>query len=115
EGQQQADINVAQGEKQAKILRAEAGKQSAILEAEGLRQSQILEAEGRSQAIGTVYNAISSARPTPELLAILQLDALGKVAASPNAKLVVPFESAGLMGAAQALRSVINAVPSSEG
>jgi hypothetical protein len=44
-------------------------------------------------------------------VATLQLDALAKFAASDNAKIVVPFESAGLLGAAQTLRNVLAAVP----
>lgn len=111
EGQQQSQINVAEGQKQAAIKQAEGQKQSAILRAEGLKQSQILEAEGRGQAIATVYGAIHAGAPDPELLAILQLDTLGRFADSPNAKLVVPVETAGLLGAAQALRSVLAGVP----
>jgi len=45
------------------------------------------------------------------LVAILQLDALAKFADSDNAKIVVPFESAGLLGAAQTLRTVLAAAP----
>ena len=100
EGQQLSQINVAEGQKQAQIKQAE-----------GQRQSQILEAEGRAQAIATVYGAIKAGAPTPELLAVLQLDTLSKFAASPNSKVLVPFESAGLLGAAQALRSVMDGVP----
>ncbi|HEX4215608.1 MAG TPA: SPFH domain-containing protein [Candidatus Dormibacteraeota bacterium] len=111
EGTKQASIRQAEGEKQAAILRAEASRQALILTAEGSKQAQVLEAEGRAQAVSTVYQAITSSRPTPELLAVLQLDTLGKVATSPNSKIVVPFESAGLMGAAQALRSMISSVP----
>jgi hypothetical protein len=70
----------------------------------------MLEAQGRAQAIETVYNAIRSAAPDPTLVAILQLDALAKFADSPNAKIVVPFESAGLLGAAQALKGVLDGV-----
>ncbi|TMC07800.1 MAG: SPFH/Band 7/PHB domain protein [Chloroflexi bacterium] len=115
EGQQLSQINVAEGQKQAQIKQAEGQKQSAILYAEGQKQAQMLEAEGRSQAIATVYGAIKAGAPTPELLAVLQLDTLGKFAASPNAKIMVPYESAGLMGAAQALRSVLNEVPEANG
>jgi regulator of protease activity HflC (stomatin/prohibitin superfamily) len=111
EGQQASAINVAEGQKQAQIKQAEGQRQSQILYAEGQRQSQILEAEGRSQAIATVYGAIKAGAPTPELLAVLQLDTLSKFAASPNSKVLVPFESAGLLGAAQALRSVLDGVP----
>jgi regulator of protease activity HflC (stomatin/prohibitin superfamily) len=115
EGSQMSQINVAEGQKQAQIKSAEGQKQSAILYAEGQRQSQILEAEGRAQAIATVYGAIKAGSPTPELLAVLQLDTLSKFAASPNAKVLVPFESAGLLGAAQALRSVLDGVPEANG
>ena len=48
-------------------------------------------------------------------MAILQLDTLGKFADSDNTKIVVPFESAGLMGAAQALKGVLAEVPSTNG
>jgi regulator of protease activity HflC (stomatin/prohibitin superfamily) len=111
EGQQQSAINVAEGEAQAAVRRAQGERQAAILRAEGNRQAAILEAEGRSEAITTVYGSIKKAEPDPTLVAILQLDALGKFADSDNAKIVVPFESAGLLGAAQALRSVLAAAP----
>ena len=115
EGQQQSAINVAEGQKQAAIKQAEGQKQSAILYAEGQKQSQIVQAEGRGQAIATVYKAIHEGDPVPELLAVLQLDTLSKFAESPNAKIVVPVESAGLLGAAQALRSVLDQVPGADG
>jgi regulator of protease activity HflC (stomatin/prohibitin superfamily) len=110
EGQQQSAINVAQGAKQSAILQAEGERQAAILRAEGARQAAILEAEGRGRAIGTVYKAISDNKPSPELLAVLQLDTLSKFADTENATIVVPVESAGLLGAAQALRSVLAGV-----
>lgn len=111
EGQQQSAVNVAEGAKQAAIKNAEGERQAQILRAEGQKQAAILEAEGRSKAIDAVYAAIHEGHPNPELLAVLQLDTLSRFAVSPNAKIVVPFESAGLMGAAQALRSVLDAVP----
>jgi regulator of protease activity HflC (stomatin/prohibitin superfamily) len=111
EGQKQSAINVAEGDAQATVRKADGNRQAAILQAEGARQSAILEAEGRSQAISTVYAAIKKGDPDPTLVAILQLDALAKFAESDNAKIVVPFESAGLLGAAQTLRSVLAATP----
>jgi regulator of protease activity HflC (stomatin/prohibitin superfamily) len=111
EGQKQSAINVAEGDAQATVRKADGNRQAAILRAEGNRQAAILEAEGRSQAISTVYAAIKKGEPDPTLVAILQLDALAKFAESDNAKIVVPFESAGLLGAAQTLRSVLAAAP----
>jgi regulator of protease activity HflC (stomatin/prohibitin superfamily) len=110
QGQQQSAINVADGEAQAAVRRAEGERQAAVLRAEGARQAAILEAEGRSKAITAVYSAIKRGEPDPTLVAILQLDALSKFADSDNAKIVVPFESAALLGAAQTLRSVLGAV-----
>ena len=115
EGEQTYAINIAEGSAQAAVRAAEGERQAAILRAEGTRQSAILEAEGRAQAIETVYGAISKEKPDPTLVAILQLDTLSKFAESRNTKIVVPFESAGLMGAAQALKGVLAEVPSTNG
>jgi regulator of protease activity HflC (stomatin/prohibitin superfamily) len=111
EGNQQSAINVADGAAKAAIRGAEGERASAILRAEGNRQAYILEAQGRAEAIASVYNAIRAANPDPSLIAILQLETLAKFADSDNTKIVVPFESAALLGAAQALRSVLDSVP----
>ena len=114
EGLQQSAVNVADGARQAAIKSAEGERAAAILIAEGNRQAAILEAEGRARAIETVYGAIKAAAPDPTLVAILQLDTLGKFALSPNTKIVIPAESAALLGAAQAIQSVLAQVPSAE-
>jgi regulator of protease activity HflC (stomatin/prohibitin superfamily) len=111
EGQQLSAVNIADGNRQAAIKNAEGERQAAILRAEGNRQAAILEAEGRAQAIQTVYDAIKAADPNPTLVAILQLDTLSKFADSDNTKIVIPAESSALLGAAQALRSVLADVP----
>src|SRR3984893_16262003 len=108
EGKQQSAVNIADGQRQALIKQAEGDRQASILRAEGSRQAAILGAEGRAQAIQTVYGAIREAHPDQTLVAILQLDTLAKFAASEGSTIVVPYESAGLLGAAQALRSVFN-------
>jgi len=107
EGLQMSAINVADGEAKAAVRKAEGQRESAILRAQGLREATILEAQGRAEAVGTVYAAIKGADPDQTLVAILQLETLAKFATSDNAKIVVPFESVGLMGAAQALRTVL--------
>jgi regulator of protease activity HflC (stomatin/prohibitin superfamily) len=112
EGQQTSAVNIADGNRQAAIKNAEGERQAYILRAEGTRQALILEAEGRAQAISTVYAAIKAASPDPTLVSILQLDTLAKFADSDNTTIVVPAESAALLGAAQALRSVIGNAPS---
>lgn len=115
EGNRQAAIKQSDGEAQALARRAEGERQAIINRAEGARQAAILEAEGRAQAIQTVYQAIKGAAPDPTLVAILQLDTLSKFADSDNTTIVVPAESAALMGAAQALRGVLSAVPGGDG
>src|SRR5260221_8363129 len=115
EGESQFAINVAEGNAQATIRAAEGEKQAAILRAEGGRQAAILDAEGRARAVGTVYGPIQEQAPTPALIAILQLDALAKLSDSYNAKIVVPYESVGLLGAAQTLRSVLENAPTEDG
>ncbi len=112
EGIRQSAINVADGNSQAAVKAAEGERQAAILRAEGNRQAAILEAEGRAIGIASVYDAIKAAGPDPTTLAILQLDTLSKFATSDNTTVLVPFESAALMGAAQALKGLLNEVPS---
>jgi regulator of protease activity HflC (stomatin/prohibitin superfamily) len=111
EGSQQSAINIADGAAKAAIRAAEGEREAAILRAEGNRQAFILEAEGRAQAIASVYTAISTAKPDAALIAILQLETLAKFADSDNTKIVVPFESAAMLGAAQTLKSVLDTVP----
>jgi regulator of protease activity HflC (stomatin/prohibitin superfamily) len=115
EGLQQSAINVADGNAQAAVKAAEGERQAAILRAEGNRQAAILESEGRAQAIETVYSAIKEAGPDSTLVAILQLDTLAKFADSDNSKIVVPYESAALLGAAQTLRGVLDGVQTNNG
>jgi regulator of protease activity HflC (stomatin/prohibitin superfamily) len=107
EGQQQSAVNVAQGDADAAVRQAEGARQAAILYAEGNKQAAILEAEGKAQAIQTVYDAITEANPGWSTIAILQLETLSKFAESQNTKIVIPYESAGLLGAANALKSVL--------
>jgi regulator of protease activity HflC (stomatin/prohibitin superfamily) len=103
EGEAQANITRATAQKQATVLAAEAKKQAQILEAEGNRESQKLEALGEAAAIDSVFEAIHQGKASPDVLAFWQLKNLALLADSPNAKLIVPADFAGLMGAAQAL------------
>ena len=107
EGAQQAAINVATGAANAAVQEAEGAKKAAILYAEGNRQAAILEAEGKAKAIKTVYDAITEANPGQALVAILQLETLAKFADSDNTKLLVPYESVGLLGAVESLKSML--------
>ncbi len=110
EGEQQAAINSAEGRKQAAILEAEGQKSAVILGAEAQKQALELRADGEKRATelrgegeAAALTAIDQATIKTNTLAIMQLRALQSVATSPNSKVVVPYEAAGLVGAAQVL------------
>ena len=70
----------------------------------GDRKGAIRDAEGKAKAIETVYSAITAAKPDATLLAILQLETLGKFA-DTGTHTLLPYESAALPGAAKGLRA----------
>lgn len=118
EGDQQAAVNSAGGRKQAAVLEAEGAKQAAILAAEaqmkalelqaaGEKKARLLRGEGEADALA----AIDKVAINKNTLAVLQLRALQDIAASPNSKVVVPYESAGLVGSAEALVEVLKGSP----
>jgi regulator of protease activity HflC (stomatin/prohibitin superfamily) len=114
EGEQQAAINQAGGRKQAAVLEAEGAKQSAILRAEAEMKVLELQAEGQKKALelrgageASRLNSIDGVAINPHTLAVLQLRALQDIAASDNAKIVVPYEATSLMGAAEVLLSAL--------
>jgi regulator of protease activity HflC (stomatin/prohibitin superfamily) len=114
EGEQQAAIKSAGGRKQAAVLEAEGAKQSAILRAEAQMKVLELQAEGEKKALelrgvgeASRLTSIDTATINPRTLAVLQLKALQDIAASDNAKVVVPYEATSLMGAAEVLLSTL--------
>ena len=120
-----AVVTEADGVKQAEITRAEGEKQSAILEAEGVKQESILRAQGEAEAIQavadaeryrqdtvaqgeaeairSVYQAIHDGDPTPDLIAIKYLEALGTVADGQATKIFLPAEMSSTMGSLGAI------------
>jgi regulator of protease activity HflC (stomatin/prohibitin superfamily) len=118
EGEQQSAINQAGGRKQAAVLEAEGAKQSAILRAEAQMKVLELQAEGEKKALelrgageAARLTSIDTATINPRTLAVLQLRALQDIAASDNAKVVVPYEATSLMGAAEVLLSTLRTDP----
>jgi regulator of protease activity HflC (stomatin/prohibitin superfamily) len=118
EGEQQAAVNQAGGRKQAAVLEAEGAKQGAILRAEAEMRVLELQAEGQKKALelrgageAARLDAIDSSTINPRTLAVLQLRALQDIAASDNAKVVVPYEATSLMGAAEVLLSTLRSEP----
>ena len=114
EGEQQSAINSAGGRQQAAVLEAQGAKEAAILRAEAEMKVLELQAEGEKKALllrgegeAARLTSIDSATINPRTLAVLQLRALEGIAASDNAKVVVPYEAAGLMGSAEVLLSTL--------
>jgi len=114
EGEQQAAVNQAGGRKSAAVLEAEGAKQAAILRAEAQMKVLELQAEGEKKALelrgqgeASRLTSIDTATINPHTLAVLQLKALQDIAASENAKIVVPYEATSLMGAAEVLLSTL--------
>ncbi|HEY9544599.1 MAG TPA: SPFH domain-containing protein [Solimonas sp.] len=109
EGFRQAAILKAEGERQAQILAAEAQKQEQILESEGRKEAAFRDAEARerlAEAEAKATTMVSEAIAKGDIQAInyfvaqKYVDALGKIATSPNEKLVLmPLEAASVIGA----------------
>ena len=124
-----AQVTTASGDREAAIARAEGQKQAAILEAEGRKTANVLDAEGQAEAtkaraeaerfrqltvaegeaeaIRTVYGALHDGRPTSDILAVKYLEALTAMANGAATKIVVPVESAGLVGALSGVAEVL--------
>src|SRR5271169_1652425 len=114
EGEQQSAINSAGGRQQAAVLEAQGAKEAAILRAEAEMKVLELQAEGQKKALelrgqgeASRLTSIDTATIKPHTLAVLQLKALQDIAASDNAKVVVPYEATSLMGAAEVLLSTL--------
>ena len=114
EGEQQSAINSAGGRQQAAVLEAQGAKEAAILRAEAEMKVLELQAEGEKKALllrgegeAARLTSLDTATINPRTLAVLQLRALQEIAASDNAKVVVPYESVSLMGSAEVLLSVL--------
>ncbi len=109
EGFRQAAILKAEGERQAEILGAEAQKMSAVLEAEGRKEAAFRDAEARersAQAEAEATRMVSEAIAKGDVQAInyfvaqKYIEALARIATSPNEKLVLmPLEASNVIGA----------------
>jgi regulator of protease activity HflC (stomatin/prohibitin superfamily) len=126
----------AEREKRAEILSAEGQRQSAILKAEGAKQSQILEAEGRreaafrdaearerlAQAEAKATEMVSEAVARGDVASLnyfvaqKYLEAFGKLAQSPNQKvLIVPMEASAVLGSLAGIGEIARATFGTDG
>ena len=125
DGEREAAVTVAEGQKQRVILAAEAIKQEAILTAEGEAKAieEVADAEryrlqtvadGEAAAVRSVYQAIHDGDPTPDLLAIKYLEALGTVADGRATKIFLPAEMSSTMGSLGAIAELFTGTPSDD-
>jgi regulator of protease activity HflC (stomatin/prohibitin superfamily) len=108
EREKRATILEAEGRRQAAILKAEGEKQAQVLEAEGRREAAFRDAEARersaeaeAKATQLVSDAIASGnvQAINYFVANNYIEALGKLATSPNQKvLMLPVEAASVIG-----------------
>jgi regulator of protease activity HflC (stomatin/prohibitin superfamily) len=101
EGFRQAAILKAEGERQAQILAAEAQKQEQILDAEGRKEAAFRDAEAPKATL-MVSQAIAKGdvQAINYFVAQKYIEALARIATSPNEKLVLmPLEAGNVIGA----------------
>src|SRR5215212_1845775 len=114
-----ADILQAEGQRASEILRAEGAKQSQILEAEGRREAAFRDAEGRerlAQAEAKATEMVSEAVAQGDVASLnyfvaqKYLEAFGKLAQSPNQKvLIIPMEASAVLGSLAGIGEIARA------
>ena len=117
ERDKRAVILEAEGKRQSKVLEAEGMKKAVILEAEGKRQKAFLEAEARerqAEAEAKATEMVSIAIANGEIQAInyfvaqKYIDALAKIAAADNQKLILmPLEASSVIGSVAGISELV--------
>jgi len=108
EREKRANILEAEGFRQAEILKAEGEKQAIVLDAEGRKEAAFRDAEARerlAEAEAKATTMVSEAIAAGDMQAInyfvaqKYIDALGKLAASNNNKvMMIPLEASSVIG-----------------
>ncbi len=120
-----AVVTEAEGDKRSAILRAEGVKESRILEAQGQAQAikevadaeryqKEIVAEGEGRAIERVFGAIHTGDPTPDLIAIRYLEALGTIADGQASKIFLPLEVSGILGSIGGIKELFTETEDAE-
>ena len=116
ERERRANVLEADGFKQAAVLKAEGEKAAVILAAEGRREAAFREAEARerqaeAEAKATTYVSDAIGRGNIQAInyfvATRYIDAIGKLAGTPNQKVILmPLESAAMIGSLAGIAEV---------
>jgi regulator of protease activity HflC (stomatin/prohibitin superfamily) len=119
EREKRAEILAAEGQRQSAILKAEGAKQSQILEAEGRREAAFRDAEARerlAQAEAKATQMVSEAVERGDVASLnyfvaqKYIEAFGKLATSPNQKvLIVPMEATAVLGSLAGIGEIAKA------
>lgn len=97
EGEREAAIKVAEGEKESAILRAEGELQASIREAEA--RERLAEAEAKATEVVSQAIGEGDSKAINYFVAQKYVDALGKLAESPNNKvMMIPLEASSVIG-----------------
>lgn len=108
EGEREAAIKVAEGQKRAQILNAEGEREAAFLEAEARER----EAQAEARATDFVSQAIAAGNSQAINYFVAQkyVDALGKLSASNNSKVILmPLEASQVIGSLAGIQELIKA------
>ncbi|MCY3710251.1 MAG: SPFH/Band 7/PHB domain protein [Caldilineaceae bacterium] len=111
EREKRAAILDADGDRQAQILKAEGEAEAVKRVADAERYKLEVEATGQGNAITTVFNAIKDAEPDDRLIAIQYLEALKVMADGDAAKIFLPYEATGVLGALGGVKELFNEQP----
>lgn len=122
EREKRALVLEAEGRKQAEILEADGLKQGQILKAEGERQAAFLQAEARereAEAEARATHMVSQAIAKGDIQAVnyfiaqKYIDALGKLAAASNNKVILmPLEASQIIGSVAGVGELLKEVRS---
>ena len=112
EGEREANIKVAEGEKESAILRAEGELQASIREAEA--RERLAEAEAKATEVVSQAIASGDAAAINYFVAQKYVDALGKLAESPNNKvMMIPLEASSVIGSIAGIGDLVKDVTKS--
>lgn len=99
ERDKRAAILEAEGSRQSAVLKAEGEKEASVLRAEGACKAARIRAEGTADAYSCMFGAIKESGIDDKVIAIRYLEAMEKMAEGKATTMLLPYDSAGLLGA----------------
>lgn len=106
EGEREAAIKIAEGQKQSAILKAEGQLETAKREAEG--RERLAEAEAKATQMVSAAIQDGDSRAINYFIAQKYIDALGKLAASDNNKvMMIPLEASSVIGSVAGISELV--------